>query len=102
MTVFEWIEDSGLIRVDTGTEPTYATPIGSSIIDHVFTNIEEVTGQVCRLIVNVADYRPIAGTITIVDGPHLEPPQYERLRLENLRDPELKDRLNARLGTSVL
>ena len=86
--LFEWIEDSGLNRVDTGTEPTYVTPIGNSIIDHVFTNMEEVTGQVCRPIVNVAGHRPIVGTITIVDRPHVEFPQYERLKLENLRDPE--------------
>lgn len=99
--LFDWIEDSGLTRVDTGSEPTYVTPIGNSIIDHIFTNIEGVTGAVSRPIVNVAGHRPITGTITLVDRPHQDFPAYERIKLENLRDQECKDRLNARLGTNM-
>jgi hypothetical protein len=97
----EWIEDSGLTRVNTGTEPTYVTPIGHSIIDHVFTNVEGVTGEVCRPIVNVSGHRPISGIITLNDRPHEEFPAYERIKLEKLRDPEVKDLLNARLGRSI-
>ena len=99
--LFEWIEDSGLTRINTGPQPTYVTPIGHSIIDHIFTNIEGVTGEVCRPIVNVAGHRPISGTISLVDRQHEEFPAYERLKLENLRDPDFKDRLNARLGISI-
>lgn len=99
--LFDWIEDSGLTRVNTGRDPTYVTPIGNSIIDHIFTNIEGVTGEVSRPIVNVAGHRPIIGTITLVDRPHQELPAYERIKLENLRNQEYKDRLNARLGTNM-
>lgn len=99
--LFEWIEDSDLTRIDTGPQPTYITAIGNSIIDHIFTNIEGVTGEVSRPIVNVAGHRPIVGNITLANRPYEEFPKYERIKLENLRDADTKERLNARLGTRI-
>jgi hypothetical protein len=99
--LFEWIQDAGLTRIETGNVPTYVTPIGNSIIDHIFTNVDGVTGEVCRPIVNVAGHRPISGTITLMNRPHEDFPVYERIKTENLRDPDSRDRLNARLGTNI-
>ncbi len=96
-----WMEANGLERVDTGPLPTYVTTRGNSIIDHVFTNVPDVSGTTSEPIANIAGHRPIIGTINVTARQDLPEVKYERILLENLRDEETRERLNARLSISI-
>lgn len=96
-----WIESNGLERVDTGRSPTYVTTRGNSIIDHVFTNVPGVTGLTSDPVTNVAGHRPIIGTIPLTARQDIPAIKYERIKLENLKDTDTRDRLNARLTMTI-
>jgi hypothetical protein len=78
-----WIESSGLQRVDTGSEPTFVTSTGNSIVDHVFTNVNGVSGTVSSPISNVAGHRPIIGSINLTERQDIPEIKYERIKIEN-------------------
>ena len=101
-TLKRWIESNGLERVDTGPLPTYVTTLGNSIIDHVFTNVPGVTGSTSGPVTNVAGHRPIIGTIPLTANQDIPTIRYERIKLENLKDCTIRDRLNARLTVSII
>ena len=96
-----WVESNGLERVDTGPYPTYVTTRGNSIVDHVFTNSPGVTGFTSDPVTNVAGHRPIIGTISLSARQDIPTRKYERIKLENLKETDIRDRLNARLTITI-
>lgn len=96
-----WTQSNGLRRVDTGSDPTYVTTLGNSIIDHVFTNVNDVSGTVSSPISNVAGHRPIIGSINLAARQDIPEIKYERIKHENLKDRDLFDRLNSRMTISI-
>ena len=97
-----WTETNGLERVDTGPSPTFVTTRGNSIIDHVFTNVHGVTGRTSDPVANVAGHRPIIGTVPLTARQDIPSITYERIKLENLKDTETRDRLNSRLTITII
>lgn len=96
-----WVESNGLDLIDTGPSPTYVTTRGNSIVDHVFTNVPGVTGLTSDPVTNVAGHRPIIGTISLSARQDIPTIKYERTKLENLKDTDIRDRLNARLTLTI-
>jgi hypothetical protein len=97
-----WIEANNLNRLDTGSDPTFVTTRGHSIIDHVFySNNIEIDGSVQRPFASVAGHRPITGKFTVSASINPVFPTYSRIKLENLKVPDVRDRLTARLSTSI-
>lgn len=96
-----WTVANGLERVDTGPLPTYVTTRGNSIVDHVFTNAPGVTGSTSDPVSNVAGHRPIIGTMSLTARQDIPSIKYERIKLENLKDNDTRDRLNARLTITI-
>ena len=96
-----WIEANGLQRVDTGPEPTYVSGTGNSIVDHVFTNVNGISGTVSSPVSNVAGHRPIIGSINITARQDIPEIKYERIKLEKLKDQDSRDRLNSRMTTTI-
>ena len=96
-----WMESNELERVDTGPLPTYVTARGNSIVDHVFTNVPGVKGVTSDPIANIAGHRPIIGSINITAKQNIPEVKYERILLENLKDEDTRDRLNARLSVTI-
>lgn len=97
----QWTESNDLQRVDTGPDPTYVTTRGNSIVDHVFTNVTGVSGTTSGPVANVAGHRPIIGSINLTarqDNPEI---RYERIKQENLKDQESRDRLNSRMTITI-
>ena len=81
--------------------PTYVTARGNSIVDHVFTNVPGVNGVTSDPIANIAGHRPITGSINITAKQNIPEVKYERILLENLKDEDTRDRLNARLSVTI-
>lgn len=96
-----WTESNGLHRVDTGPDPTYVTTSGNSIVDHVFTNVIGVSGSTSSPVTNVAGHRPIIGSITLSARQDIPEVTYERIKHENLKDLELRERLNTRMTSTI-
>ena len=97
----QWMEVNVLERVDTGPDPTYVTTGGNSIVDHVFTNFTGISGITSSPVTNVAGHRPIIGSITLSARQDIPAITYERIKLENLKDQELRERLNIRLTSTI-
>ena len=97
-----WAESNGLERVDTGPDPTYVTTTGTSIVDHVFTNFAGVTGLTSSPVTNVAGHRPIIGQIPLSARQDLPQILYERIKQENLKDQDFRDRLHSRMTSSII
>ena len=97
-----WAESNGLERVNTGPDPTYVTTTGTSIVDHVFTNFTGVTGLTSSPVTNVAGHRPIIGQIPLSARQDLPQILYERIKQENLKDQDFRDRLNSRMTSSII
>lgn len=100
-TLRPWIESNGLQRVDTGPDPTYVTTMGNSIVDHVLTNSNRVSGTTSSPVTNVAGHRPIIGTIELIARQDITEIKYERIKQENLKIEEFRDRLNARMTSTI-
>ena len=97
-----WIEANSLKRVDTGSRPTYMTKKGNSIVDHVFSSDSvEISGSVVPPFVNVAGQRPIVGSFTVSSTGKTAYPTYTRIKLENLKTDDYRDKYAARLTTSI-
>ena len=97
-----WIEANSLKRVDTGSRPTYMTKKGNSIVDHVFSSDSvEISGSVVPPFVNVAGHRPIVGSFTVSSTGKTAYPTYTRIKLENLKTDDYRDKYAARLTTSI-
>ena len=97
----DWTEAHGLERVDSGPLPTFVTTRGTSIVDHVFTNVAGVSGITSDPIANIAGHSPIIGSINITAKQNVPEVKYERIKLENLRDIDTRDRLTARLSITI-
>jgi hypothetical protein len=97
-----WSEANALKRVDTGPNPTYWTKQGWSIVDHIFAS-ESVTisGSVTQPIANVAGHRPIIGSFQISATGKTAYPTNERIKLENLKLEDYREKYAARLTTSI-
>ena len=97
----DWTENRGLIRIDSGPLPTYVTSRGNSIIDHIFSNIDNISGETSPPMVNIAGHRPIIGRFESTTSPKPIFPTYMRLKLEKLRIKDIRDLLASRLNSTI-
>lgn len=97
----QWAESNGLQRLNTGPDPTYVTTIGNSIVDHVFTNSNGVSGTTSSPVTNVAGHRSIIGSIALKARQNITEIEYKRIKQENLKIQEFRDRLNARMSFTI-
>lgn len=88
-----WTESWNLERSDTGSVPTCMTVRGNSIVDHVFTNLSELTAQVGESPVALTDHKPIimeffprASSYSQARGART----YMRIMKEKLQDREMR------------
>ena len=100
--LFNFMENIGQQRYDTGGEPTFIKSMtrpqdGWSIIDHVFSNCEISDCRTARPFNSAAGHRPITGKFSVEADTRNEPPTYKRLKLEQLRETETKERWYHRL-----
>ena len=100
-TLRRWTESNNLLRIDTGPDPTYVTTRGNSIVDHILTNVTGVSGVTSSPVTNVAGHRPIIGSINLTARQDIPEIKYERIKQENLKDQELRDRLNSRMTVTI-
>lgn len=87
----EWIESWNLERSDTGSEPTCSTARGRSIVDHVISNIPELTAKIIRRPVPLADHAPILFKFfPRVSTYSSRERTFMRIKKENLRDKDVR------------
>lgn len=87
----DWMESWNLDRFDTGTTPTCSTVRGNSIVDHVFSNIAELTAEVKPSPVPLSDHRPIVFEFAPrIFNYELPDRSYMRIKKENLRDKDTR------------
>lgn len=87
----DWMESWSLERFDTGTTPTCVTVRGNSIVDHVFSNIDELFAEVKSSPVPLSDHRPIVFEFAPrIFNYELPDRSYMRIRRENLRDKDTR------------
>lgn len=87
----DWMDNWNFERFDTGPTPTCVTVRGHSIVDHVFSNLPELTADVKSSPVPLSDHKPIlfefAPRIINYDRPDRS---YMRIKKEQLRDKETR------------
>lgn len=94
----ELMENIGLTRIDSGPNATFIKSMsrpqdGWSIVDHVFSNCNQIECSVVPPFNSSAGHRPIKGKFMISADTRNEPPKYKRLLLENIRKEDVKNSL---------
>lgn len=98
----EFMDSIGLLRIDSGPNPTFIKSMarpqdGWSIVDHVFSNVNDINCRVVDAFNSSAGHRPIKGSIRLTADTRNEAPKYKRLLLENIRKEEFKAKLKNKL-----
>ena len=65
------------------------------------SNVTSVIGSTSDPIANIAGHRPIIASISITAKQKIPEVKYERILLENLKDDDTRERLNARLSDAI-
>ena len=87
----EWMETWNLERFDTGSTPTCETVRGRSIVDHVFSNLPEISAEIRSSPVPLSDHRPIVFEFSPRTFNYEKSDRsYMRLKKENLRDKDTR------------
>ena len=87
----EWMTGWNLDRFDTGTTPTCTTVRGSSIVDHVFSNLPELAANIVPSPVPLTDHVPIMFEFFPRIFNYIQPDRsYIRVKKENLRDKDTR------------
>jgi len=86
-----WMNDWNFRRCDTGPNPTCTTVRGNSIVDHVFSNLPEVTAHVSVSPVPLADHKPILFNLLPRNFDYVRIDRsYMRIKKEALRDKDIR------------
>lgn len=93
--MLRWISQYDLARADSGSIPTCQTNMGTSIVDHFFSNVDLSQAYVGECIVPGADHLPILCMCPVTATPAAEIIRERmRLRLEKLQDLTLRERIS--------
>jgi hypothetical protein len=98
----DFAENIGLTRIDSGPNATFINSMsrpqdGWSIVDHVFSNCNQIECTVAPPLNSAAGHRPIKGKFMISADTRNEPSKYKRLLLENIRKEDVKESLLSNL-----
>ncbi len=95
-------------RVSTGQEASWPSNRNDAVnvlgrnLDHIFTSgIDATDGQVLVDFTEFSDHRPVMMTMSLRSRPSPNSTKYSRLRLEQLRVPEVKQRYIEAITTGI-
>ena len=91
-----WAIDRELDRLDPGPTPTFRSHRGSSIVDHIFCNIDTSECYVSEGMAELSTHRPVVATIHLDRDTVRLLPTRMRLCTENLRNEEIRESFKIR------